>query len=149
MDIRSLQKPLKEQYRNDSNASQITIRAKGGQTDVPVACSVDIGRAIYHAEAHKGAEAAVPAPVPVTFCLGLWRLARRSPVRWWLRLWAYQPNALRSRWRETWISEAPLVSPKTCPSALRTFIFILMSPRLRQPRNNCADCERKQSSIAL
>jgi uncharacterized OsmC-like protein len=54
MDIRALQKPLKEQYRSDPNTSQITIRAKGGQTDVPVACSIDIGRAIYHAEAHKG-----------------------------------------------------------------------------------------------
>src|SRR5207245_10016125 len=54
MDLRSLQKPLKEQYRNNPNASQITLRAKGGQTDVPVACSVDIGRAIYKAEAHKG-----------------------------------------------------------------------------------------------
>ena len=54
MDLRSLQKPLKEQYRDDPNASRITLRAKGGQTDVPVACSVDIGRAIYQAEAHKG-----------------------------------------------------------------------------------------------
>jgi uncharacterized OsmC-like protein len=54
MDIRSLQKPLKEQYRSDPNASKITIRAKGGQTDVPVACSIDIGRAVYQAEAHKG-----------------------------------------------------------------------------------------------
>ena len=54
MDIRTLQKPLKEQYRNDPGTSQITIRAKGGQTDVPVACSVDIGRAIYQAEAHQG-----------------------------------------------------------------------------------------------
>src|SRR5437899_5896761 len=54
MDLRSLQKPLKEKYRNDPNASQITLRAKGAQTDVPVTCSVDIGRAIYHAEAHKG-----------------------------------------------------------------------------------------------
>jgi uncharacterized OsmC-like protein len=54
MDIRSLQKPLKEQYRNEPNTSKITIRAKGGQTDVPIACSVDIGRAIYQAEAHKG-----------------------------------------------------------------------------------------------
>src|SRR5712691_4221778 len=54
MDLRSLQKPLKEQYRNDPNASKITIRSKGAQTDVPVACSVDIGRAIYQAEAHKG-----------------------------------------------------------------------------------------------
>jgi uncharacterized OsmC-like protein len=54
MDIRSLQKPLKEQYRNDLSASKITIRAKGEQTDVPIACSVDIGRAIYQAEAHRG-----------------------------------------------------------------------------------------------
>jgi uncharacterized OsmC-like protein len=54
MDLRSLQKPLKEQYRSDPSASRITLRAKGGQTDVPVACSVDLGRAIYKAEAHKG-----------------------------------------------------------------------------------------------
>ena len=54
MDLRSLQKPLKDQYRSDPKASQITIRAKGAQTDVPVTCSVDIGRAIYQAEAHKG-----------------------------------------------------------------------------------------------
>ena len=54
MDLRGLQKPLKERYRNDSNASKITLRAMGGQTDVPIACSVDIGRAMYSAEAHKG-----------------------------------------------------------------------------------------------
>jgi uncharacterized OsmC-like protein len=54
MDIRSLQKPLKEQYRNDPSASRITLRAKGGQTDAPMACSIDIGRAVYQAEAHKG-----------------------------------------------------------------------------------------------
>jgi uncharacterized OsmC-like protein len=54
MDLRSLQKPLKEQYRNEPSASRITLRAKGGQTDVPVTCSVDIGRAVYQAEAHKG-----------------------------------------------------------------------------------------------
>ena len=54
MDLRSLQKPLKEQYRSDPSASQITLRAKGGQTDAPVSCCVDIGRAIYRAEAHKG-----------------------------------------------------------------------------------------------
>jgi len=54
MDLRSLQKPLKEQYRNDPNASRITLRAKGGQTGAPIACSVDLGRAIYNAEAHTG-----------------------------------------------------------------------------------------------
>lgn len=54
MDLRSLQKPLKEQYRNDPTASRITMHAKGGQTDVPISCSVDIGRAVYSAEAHQG-----------------------------------------------------------------------------------------------
>jgi uncharacterized OsmC-like protein len=54
VDLRSLQKPLKDQYRGDPNASRITLRAKGGQTDVPVSCSVDVGRAIYNAEAHRG-----------------------------------------------------------------------------------------------
>ena len=53
-DIRSIQKPLKEQYRRDSQSSRITLTAKGGQTSTPLSCSVDIGRAIYQAEAHKG-----------------------------------------------------------------------------------------------
>ena len=54
MDLRSLQKPLKEQYRADPSASRITLRARGGQADAPISCSVDSGRAIYQAEAHKG-----------------------------------------------------------------------------------------------
>jgi uncharacterized OsmC-like protein len=54
MDLRTLQKPLKEQYRSDPSSSKITIRAKGAQTGAPIACSVDIGRAIHQAEAHKG-----------------------------------------------------------------------------------------------
>jgi uncharacterized OsmC-like protein len=53
-DIRSLQKPLKEQYRRDPQSSRITLTAKGGETTTPLACSVDLGRAIYKAEAHKG-----------------------------------------------------------------------------------------------
>jgi len=54
MDIRSLQKPLKEQYRRDPESSRITLTAKGTETATPLACSVDIGRAIHQAEAHKG-----------------------------------------------------------------------------------------------
>ena len=54
MDLRSLQKPIKERYRSDPEASRITLRAQGNQSEVPVACSVDIGRAIYAAEAHAG-----------------------------------------------------------------------------------------------
>src|SRR6266403_5153130 len=54
MDIRSLQKPLKDEYRKDPNKSRITLTARGGQTETPVACSVDIGRMIYQAQAHTG-----------------------------------------------------------------------------------------------
>src|SRR5437879_13188607 len=54
MDIRSLQKPLKEQYRRDPSASRITLTAKGSENETPLSCSVDIGRALYEAEAHKG-----------------------------------------------------------------------------------------------
>jgi uncharacterized OsmC-like protein len=54
MDIRSLPKPLKEQYRQDPKSSRITLTAKGSETSTPMSCSVDIGRAVYEAEAHKG-----------------------------------------------------------------------------------------------
>ena len=54
MDIRSLQKPLKEHYRREPASSRITLTAKGSETSTPLSCSVDIGRAIYQAEAHKG-----------------------------------------------------------------------------------------------
>ena len=54
VDIRSLQKPLKEQYRREPTSSRITLTAKGSETATPLSCSVDIGRAIYQAEAHQG-----------------------------------------------------------------------------------------------
>ena len=54
MDIRTLQKPLKAQYRSDPKSSRITLTAKGSETATPLGCSVDIGRAVYQAEAHKG-----------------------------------------------------------------------------------------------
>lgn len=54
MDIRSLQRPFKEQYRRDPASSRITLTAKGSETATPLGCSVDIGRAIYQAEAHTG-----------------------------------------------------------------------------------------------
>jgi uncharacterized OsmC-like protein len=54
MDLKSVQKPLKDQYRADPDASKITLKARGGQTETPIACSVAIGRAIYNAQAHAG-----------------------------------------------------------------------------------------------
>jgi uncharacterized OsmC-like protein len=70
MDIRSLQKPFKDQYRNDPNASRITLRAKGGQTDAPISCSIDIGRAVYNAQAHTGVGGAGTAACSGDLLLG-------------------------------------------------------------------------------
>jgi uncharacterized OsmC-like protein len=70
MDIRSIQKPFKEQYRRDPNSSRITLTAKGGQTDTPLSCSVDIGRALYQAEAHKGVGGAGTAACSGDLLLG-------------------------------------------------------------------------------
>lgn len=54
MDLRSIQKPLKDQYRSDPGKSKIKLVAKGSQTGAPIACSIDIGRAVYEAQAHAG-----------------------------------------------------------------------------------------------
>jgi uncharacterized OsmC-like protein len=56
MDLRELQRPLKEQYRSDPTSSRITLTARGGEAaeSMPTQCSVDLGRAIYEAQAHPG-----------------------------------------------------------------------------------------------
>jgi uncharacterized OsmC-like protein len=54
MDVRALQAPLKEGYRADPASSRITLRAVGAAGGTPVACSVEVGRAIHAAEAHPG-----------------------------------------------------------------------------------------------
>ena len=54
MDLRATQSPLKQRYREDPSAARITLVARGSQTDVPISCSVDLGRAVYDAQAHAG-----------------------------------------------------------------------------------------------
>ena len=54
MDLRSVQKPFKERYRSEPGSARITLKAQGSQAETPIACSVDIGRALYQAEAHRG-----------------------------------------------------------------------------------------------
>jgi hypothetical protein len=54
MDLRSLQKPLKERYRADPSSSRITLTARGSQTDAPIACSVDIGRGLSGPSPQRG-----------------------------------------------------------------------------------------------
>jgi len=70
MDLKSVQKPLKDKYRSDPSASKITLKAKGGQTETPIACSVAIGRAVYQAQAHSGVGGAGTAACSGDLLLG-------------------------------------------------------------------------------
>ena len=54
MDLRRVQEPLKEGYRRDPGSGRITLTARAGGAGTPIACSVDLGRAIYEAQAHAG-----------------------------------------------------------------------------------------------
>ena len=54
MTLRDIQQPIKERYVGEPEAAQITLRATGSQIDGAMSCSVDIGRALYAAEAHPG-----------------------------------------------------------------------------------------------
>jgi uncharacterized OsmC-like protein len=52
--LSELQAPLKAQYREDASGAQITLAAEASESASALACSVDIGRAIYEAQAHAG-----------------------------------------------------------------------------------------------
>jgi uncharacterized OsmC-like protein len=55
LDLRSVQRPLKQAYREDGTRAIIRLVATGSQAaGGPVACSIDIGRAVYEAQAHAG-----------------------------------------------------------------------------------------------
>jgi len=41
MDLHTLQRPLKDRYRQDATTAQITLCADGGQTDCTVTLSFD------------------------------------------------------------------------------------------------------------
>ena len=52
-ELKTRQAPLKESYRNDPGAAQITLRADGSLMD-GIACSVQTGKAIAEAGLHPG-----------------------------------------------------------------------------------------------
>ncbi len=54
MTLREMQKPLKDRYREDPDASKITLRADGDAGEDAMSCSVDLGRGIQAAQAHSG-----------------------------------------------------------------------------------------------
>ena len=70
MDLRSIQKPLKDRYRAEPASSRITLAAEGNPAGTPIACSVDIGRAVYEAQAHGGVGGAGTAACSGDLLLG-------------------------------------------------------------------------------
>jgi uncharacterized OsmC-like protein len=54
MELREIQKPIKDRYLADPDASRITLRAVGAQGEDAMNCSVDVGRAVQAAQAHSG-----------------------------------------------------------------------------------------------
>lgn len=54
MDLRSIQKPLKEKYRSEPDSSHITLKARSSESETPVSCSVEVGQKIFDAQAHRG-----------------------------------------------------------------------------------------------
>ena len=51
-ELRALQAPIKERYKNEPKAAYITLRAKGSLDDTNVACKVETGRALAVAGLH-------------------------------------------------------------------------------------------------
>ena len=52
-ELRSLQAPFKERYREDAAAAVITLKASGAVEDAGIACSVDTGKALIEAGLHR------------------------------------------------------------------------------------------------
>ena len=51
-ELRAIQAPIKERYKNDPKAGLITLKAKGSLDDTNVACKVETGRALAIAGLH-------------------------------------------------------------------------------------------------
>ena len=54
-ELRALQAPLKDRYRSDPGAANITLRAHGSLDDSSLSCKVETGRAIAAAGLHPAA----------------------------------------------------------------------------------------------
>jgi uncharacterized OsmC-like protein len=70
MELREIQKPLKDRYREDPDASKITLQADGAQGDDAMSCSVDLGRLVQEAQAHTGVGGAGTAACSGDLLLG-------------------------------------------------------------------------------
>jgi uncharacterized OsmC-like protein len=52
VELRAMQAPIKEKYKNEPGAALITLKAKGSLDDTGIACKVETGRALAVAGLH-------------------------------------------------------------------------------------------------
>ena len=62
MELREIQRPIKARYRDQPDEARITVTGKGLSANSPMSCSVDLGRAVYAAQAHAGVGGSGVAP---------------------------------------------------------------------------------------
>jgi uncharacterized OsmC-like protein len=70
MNLREIQRPLKQRYRENGDEARITLSASADQQDVPVKCSVQIGNQVLPSEAHTGVGGPGTAPCSGDMLLG-------------------------------------------------------------------------------
>ena len=76
-ELRALQAPIKERYKNEPKAAYITLKAKGNLDRTNIACKVETGRALAVAGLHPATGGS-----GLELCSGdmRWRLWSPAPV---------------------------------------------------------------------
>lgn len=74
-ELKDLQRPLKDRYREDPESAVVTLRASGA-LDEGIACSVETGRALAVAGLHPAAGGTAPRSAPATCSWKRWSPAR-------------------------------------------------------------------------
>lgn len=70
MDLRAIQRPLKERYRSDPESGIFTLHTSAAQTETPVSTTVHMGEGVYESQAHPGVGGPGSAPCSGDLLLG-------------------------------------------------------------------------------
>ena len=136
MDLRSVQQPLKEQYRREPGSSRITLKAKGSETATPMGCSVDLGRALYQAEAHTGVGGTGTAACSGDLLLGALAACAQITCQMVAAAMGIPTEHIEVTVEGTWIFPEPSACRRTRWSALNTSASALISALPRPSPSN-------------
>src|SRR5215213_1743194 len=114
-----IQKPLKKKYRNEPGSSRITLVAKASQQDIPISCSVDVGRAVYEAEAHAGTGGTGEIACSGDLLLGALAACAQVTCQMVAEAMGIETERIEVTVTGRWISPERSASPRTSPSASR------------------------------